>query len=177
MENFLTPPTDNLWKFIAISGLWGVIFLIVLYGALSLVAAAIERDAKLQSSISDLREDLEKIRRREIAIEGGRLNDDRIEAIPSSQSISVEKELLANLLNERKESLRLKESIPKDSVLIYFQIFAEAKLQWIIYVGGVLACFTLFGFSRWWKYVQVPSQRRMAIELQLLEIELKEKQK
>ncbi len=177
MEKILTPPTDNLWKFMAISGMWGGIFILITYILLILSQAAMNRNSTVIDKVFWNDQEIDQIRNREVAIQQGRVNDDRTQWLYFGNSIPKEKEILANRIEYlKRENERLGAS-PKATAPLDLQMVEIKFLERFIGFCYVLLCVSIFGFLGWWKYVQLPSQRRMEIELQLLEIELKEKQK
>jgi hypothetical protein len=158
-------PTDNIYKFMAISGLWFFAGFIALY--VWLINTQVQMDKELLRSKAyffsvNMEQDI-RVRLR--SIENEKLDENRLDWVPSSFTQEQEKNFLAKALENHLESIN------KNKDVLHSNTGEELKLieRWDVKIVGTLYIIlmvglTWFGFSRW-----VTKTHRIDEELRILE--------
>lgn len=150
MKGIPSTPTDNIYKFMAISGLWFFVGFIALY--IWLVNTQIQLDKEsLRSKSYFFSVNMERnINNRLSSIENKKLDENRLDWIPVSYTPEQEKKFLNKALKNHQDT------IEKNKDVLDSNTGEELKLieRWDVRIAGILyialmVCLTLFGFSRW----------------------------
>ncbi|MBH3366825.1 hypothetical protein I5R92_05960 [Pseudomonas carnis] len=160
MQWFPTPPTDNLYKFFAISGL------LMLGGALFVIFALAYLDYRTERETDDSlyhfssQQNQQQFRNRITAIKNLEPKKDLIAHL--SDKLNNDLEFLTNALKVQTEiDVGYKARTP-DTLDLVFD-FVQARETFSLVAGliyiVIAACLTVFGISCWRKKVQIPGER------------------
>lgn len=173
MEILPSPPTDNIYKFAAILGLWFATLLLGIFIVFAYVTYKSSEGMKRAAVYGQNLNSEFQVSQRLEAIESGRLSEARLTWMLPNTPIDQERKMLADLRTRLSTSIAEFEALPEDPVVKRFKEFSGARLEWTLVVVVLLAVIpTLWGFFRWYKRVQLPSEKMLAIELQIKELEL-----
>lgn len=171
MNWFPTPPTDNLYKFLAIVGAWGVIFVLAV---LVLLSYQNHEHAEYNKKLSFLYSEqswLQKAELRLKSLKENRLGENSIPSISSSFSPKDEALFLANattISRERLAELKDLARHPPENIFPFLVSihFDQLLLGTLPLVFGSL----YFGFRQWL------ALQRISDEMLRLDLRLKRKQ-
>jgi Ca2+/Na+ antiporter len=165
---FPKPPTDNLYKFMAITGTWLLSLVAVSLMFLGYMSFKIEKETNQIAHQMNYRQTIGEIDRRVLAIDEKRCND----AI-----ISWSKEHECND-NEKKFLLRVKEvneahikEYDKQDKIDFVNVWDTAKsigVMWVFIIFTFLGVFLFyFGFTRWYKHIQKPENEAAILDIKI----------
>jgi len=146
-----TPPTDNLYKFMAIFGAWA---LLILAGFMMGIGyLGFKSRQEMQQTVAYYRTTgtIRDIQDRLAAIQAGRPKDAIVSWAPLHDGSDAEKAFLQNALKSNQAYLaRHHDDLDRHDVWTFWQIFSATDgLFFILVLGGVgIFCF-IFGFLRW----------------------------
>ncbi|GHA95968.1 hypothetical protein ACFFLG_03620 [Shewanella indica] len=152
LKGIPSTPTDNIYKFMAISGLWFIAGFIALYIWLVNTQIQIDKEA-LNSQAYFFSVNMErKIKNRLDSIEKGKLDENRLDWVPASYTPEQEEMFLSKALENHQETIK------KNKDALNSDTGEELKLveRWDVRIAGALYILfmvglTWFGFSRWVK--------------------------
>ena len=152
MKGIPSTPTDNIYKFMAISGLWFIAGFIALYIWLVNTQIQLDKEA-LKSQAYFFSVNMErKIKNRLDSIEKGKLDENRLDWVPASYTPEQEKIFLSKAFENHQETIK------KNKDAVNSDTGEELKLveRWDVRIAGALYILfmvglTWFGFSRWIK--------------------------
>jgi hypothetical protein len=157
MYDQLRPPTDNLYKFLALAGLTVAIFAGYMNGT---------RDIKLltlESQSDDADDAIERLKDRYTddlwRIEND-LQDKRIDAATATKRKAV-------IVKRRQDGIERYDKESRESRLAAKKLFHETYYQYwtLVYIGWIGALFGLVGFVLWYLRLQRPLDEIMRYDL------------
>lgn len=176
--NFLPkPPTDNLYKFAAILGLWLLIFTIAIAFFISFITYQIEQETDATARLMSHNSKLHQIEKRLSSIDAGDieqnvLNFSRVHD-GSEQEIIHLNELKA-LISQKVEAIKSNSTNYARSIEVFWKI----KLHWFLYILPIIsATLFFFGFRQWYIKIQKPSETAMVQQLRINELTIKQLEK
>lgn len=150
MNGIPSTPTDNIYKFMAISGLWFIAGFIALY--IWVVNTQVQLDKEhLRSQSYFFSVNTERqIKNRLDAIESGKPDENRIDWVPASYTLEQEKLFISEALNNHRETISrnmdvLESRTGEELRLLERPDVITAGVLYILIMVGL----TWFGFSRW----------------------------
>jgi len=169
--NFLPkPPTDNLYKFVAILGLWMLVFTVAIGFFINFMIYQIEQETETVARLMGYDSKLSRIERRLQSIEDGELDQNIVDTSPVNDGSQEELNYLIDLKGRIKETVDELESRGTD----YAQAVKVAwgiKLHWFLYIFPSLSClFFWFGFRQWYFKIQKPSEDALAQQRRINEL-------
>lgn len=165
-----TPPTDNLYKFMAISGVWLSTLVLIIYLLLGYANFRINEDEKVFLSAAQSKNIVAEIENRLKSIDNSAFEENRLDWIPEDISPEDERNRLIYALSRHKESISKAENIAKDDTGEKLRIAIASGFWPIVNItifAAVFLCY--FGFTRWYKYVQKPADTAAKTEQLLRE--------
>jgi len=150
LKGIPSTPTDNIYKFMAISGLWFIAGFIALY--IWLVNTQIQLDKEsLRSQSYFFSVNMERnIKTRLGSINNEKFDENRLDWVPASYTPEQENKFLTKALENHQDTIN------KNKDVVDSNIGEELKLieRWDVRIAGALYIFlmvglTWFGFSRW----------------------------
>jgi hypothetical protein len=150
MKGIPSTPTDNIYKFMAISGLWFIAGFIALYIWSVNIQIQLDKEAlKSQSYFFSVNME-RKINRRLKSIEKGEYELNRLDWVHSSYTPKQEKFFISKALENHQETIK------NNNDVLDSKTGEELKLieRWDVLIAGALYIalmvgLTWFGFSRW----------------------------
>ncbi len=159
-------PTDSIYKFFAIGGVWMLIGLLAFFGYLFHVSFQAQERAKLLAISSDRDLDLVRIEARRASLRAGKTEENKLSWMPLGLSIKQE----LSLLRSTEKSIRSQEPVElesEDPSTILRQLSSINAGWYIALYAAISILFLCFGLRGWWKRVQKPSDIAIEIDLQL----------
>lgn len=185
MYGLPTTPTDNIYKFMAISGLWLMFGFIALYVWIEYSIIQLEKEGDNTSTYLTSKYKVDEIERRVNAIENGNLEDFKLSWLRETKSPEDELNALEPLLEfHRARAEAYKSMIPLSAIYgesdAYerFKIIKRTDFKMVLLVLIVLmVCLTLYGFTRWAQKTQATDEKlkKLDIRLKLLDVRIKRK--
>lgn len=159
-------PTDNIYKFMAISGLWFIAGFIFLYVWLIKTEVDLKNHSQLIRSYSDSKIILNKINLRLESIRANKISDNLIDWIPADTDIESEKIILSEAKKNHQEYIdKVKNKVDKE-VGEELKLFERLDIKIISFIYIILtAALTVFGFSGWFKKTHKIEEQTRAIDL------------
>jgi hypothetical protein len=174
MNWFPTPPTDNLYKFLAVLGAWGLLFVFGSFLILSYQNYEHEEFNKQLVSLSSEESWLRKAEMRLKSLEGNRVQDNAIPEISNHFSPKEELVFLSNAIALSKEHLSLLKERTKEAPKNVVPFLASVRFDlWLPGVAFVTFICFYIGF-RQWLVLQRASDELLRLDLLLKKAELKE---
>lgn len=172
MKIIPSPPTDNLYKFVAIFGLWLCTVLVVFLGFTNYLVYESAQEARLTGYYVFAEGRINEVSRRIKAIDEGRKLDDLVADIPRMPSLAQEREFLENIRTRFQKNLAERKPVPQWRSQFFEQLDAMGG-EYTVAAFSLVAvgCF-YFGFRGWYRNVQGPSEQAAHIDLQLKRKEL-----
>lgn len=172
--NFLPkPPTDNLYKFVAILGLWMIIFTMAIGFFINFMTYQIDQETEAVVRLMGYDSKLSRIERRLQSIEAGELGENILEAAPVHDGSEEEMSYLADVKDRIKENMNKLESRGADYVQAV-NVAWTIKLHWLLYIFPALSClFFWFGFRQWYLKIQKPSDYALEQQRRISELTIK----
>lgn len=143
-------PTDNIYKFMAISGLWFVVGFIALY--IWLVNTQVQLDKeRLKSQAYFLSVNMERgIQNRLNAILAHKPAENRLGWVPTSWTLEQEAKILSIALENHQETIRKNKDVLESRTgegLLLLERW-DVRIAGALYIS-LMVGLTYFGFSRW----------------------------
>lgn len=152
-----SPPTDNLYKFMAIFGAWALLILMVFLMGVDYLAFESKVEAQQTTAYYRAAHNVQLIQDRLAAIQAGRLNDAIVPWAPLHDGSDSEKAFLQDgLQNNQTYVTRHKDDANRDDVQTSWQILSaiHGLFYILVFVGVGIFCLVL-GFYRWWRIQRV----------------------
>lgn len=164
-------PTDNLYKFYAISGMWMFLGLVILYAWLVSIDINIEEESNATSAYYSSFFKLQEIELRLESIKGDQENENELEWVPTEWPIEQEKRFLEHARQSHQKTIEKTEYAINSDTAKSLQLLKRP----VVFIPGILyislmAFFLVIGFSRWKFKIQ-------DIEIELREVELETKRR
>ncbi len=152
-----SPPTDNLYKFMAIFGAWALLILAVFLMGVDFLAFKSKVEAQQTIAYYRATHNVQLIQDRLAAIQAGRLNDAIVPWAPLHDGSDSEKAFLQNgLQNNQAYVTRHKDDADRDDVQTDWQILSAVHgLFYILVFTGIGILCLIPGFYRWWTIQRV----------------------
>lgn len=168
-----TPPTDNLYKFLAIFGTWGLLFV---FGSLLALSYQNHEHAEFNKKLMSVYSEegwLRKAEARVKSLKENRVGENTIPEISSRFPPKEELLFLSSAIDLSKERLAQLKEITKQPPENIFPFLASIHFDWWLLgvLGGTLACF-YFGF-RQWLVLQRTSDELLQLDLTLKKAQVK----
>lgn len=150
MKGIPSTPTDNIYKFMAISGLWFIAGFIALY--IWLVNAQIQLDKELLRSQSYFFSvNMERnIKTRLSSIENEKFEENRLDWVPVTYTPEQEKKFLTKAIKNHQDSINKNKDVLDSNIGEELKLFKRWDVRGgvALYIALMLGL-TGFGFSRW----------------------------
>lgn len=146
-----TPPTDNLYKFMAIFGAWALLTLALFMMGIGYLGFKSKEETQQTIAYYRTTSAVQHIQDRLAAIQAGRLKDAIVPWAPLHDGSEAEKVFLQNALRNNQAYLaHHHDDADRHDIWTYWQIFSATGGIYFILALGVtgIPCF-LFGFFRW----------------------------
>lgn len=152
-----SPPTDNLYKFMAIFGAWALLILSVFLMGTDYLAFKSKVEAQQTIAYYRATHNVKLIQDRLAAIQAGRLNDAIVPWAPHHDGSDSEKVFLQNgLQNNQAYVTHHQDDADRDDVQTDWQILSAIHgLFYILVFGGVGIFCLISGFYRWWRIQRI----------------------
>lgn len=177
MQILPAPPTDNIYKFAAITGIWFAVALAVIFLGLAYVKDQNIIERQRSSNYDYAVAQVALIARRLDFIASGNEDSGRLVWMPISVPVEAEKPQLDNLLREYRATVTTYEATPRSEVVQRSEQLVIVVSYWFYVVFALIivlaVVLTIFGFGGWYRYVQRPAERLLEVELKLRHAELK----
>lgn len=171
-------PTDNFYKFIAITGVWltlGTIIFLIYLGYLNyrLEIERIESNSYFRSSST-----LRNVELRLKSIEEGKLTENILAWTPDFEKIEDERVFLEKLKDNNEKVVKEYEANEEIKAHEVLSIAEKMGLTWIlpIYIFSSLICFS-YGFKHWINKVQKPTDELLQLDIQIKKLTIKNMQR
>lgn len=182
MKGIPSTPTDNIYKFMAISGLWLIAGFFVLYAWLVNVQVQLDKDM-IRSQAYFFSVNMERnIKQRLDSIDEEKFDENRLDWVPERFSIKEERHLLNIAYENHKKSIEKNEDVLESNPGEKLQLIK----RWDVRVASGVYVFlmvglTWFGFSRWVTKTHLVEERLRDLDreikrrtLEKLELEIKQ---
>lgn len=152
-----SPPTDNLYKFMAILGAWTLLILAVFLMGVDYLAFKSKEEAQQTIAYYRAAHNVQLIQDRLAAIQAGRLNDAIVPGSSPHDGSNSERTRLQNgLQNNQDYVTRHQDDAYRDDAQTDWQILSAIHgLYYILVLGGVGIFCLIPGFYRWWRIQRV----------------------
>ncbi len=163
-------PTDNLYKFMAVTGLWLLIGVLIFLGWLIKLDVDIQRHSKEEQAYFSSVSILHNIKLREESIAAGRMEENRLPGLRHYENIEDEKRFLA-MASEAQEAAVSKHAYvldehPGDQLILLDRWDVKAFV--VAYIA--LASFLFyFGFKGWKVNLHDVEVRGRTLDLEIRE--------
>jgi hypothetical protein len=169
-----TPPTDNLYKFLAIFGTWGLLFV---FGSLLVLSYQNHEHDEFSKKLKAVYSEESWIRKAEARVKSlkeNRLAESSIPEISNRFSPKEELLFLSNAIALSKERLAQLKEFTKQPPENIFPFLASIRFDWWLLgiLNGTFVCF-YFGF-RQWLVLQRASDELLQLDLTLKKAQVKE---
>lgn len=150
MNGIPSTPTDNIYKFMAISGLWLCAGFIAL--CIWIVNTQVQLDKeRLKSQSYFFSVNMEReIENRLNSIGAGKPAENRLHWVPASYTLEQEKQFISEALKNHQETISKNKDVLESTTGEEFRLLErwEVKIFGLFYVF-LMTGLTWFGFSRW----------------------------
>lgn len=170
MNGIPTAPTDSIYKFMAISGLWFIAGFIVIYIWLINVQIQLDKDIRKSQlyffSVGAKRE----IENRLNSIASGKINESRLSWVPSTYTLEQEKSFIYEALKSNQDSIdQNKAAIEnKNSNELNLVERWDVRIAASFYIALMIGL-TWFGFSRWVTKIHEPDEAFKKLDKEIKE--------
>jgi len=143
-------PTDNLYKFSAISGVWMLFGLLVLYGWLINLDLEIKKELRATQAYFTLGNTLKNVEKRLDTITQGKMDEARSPLIPTSFSIEQERSFLTKISKNIKSEIEKNKHFIDANSSEALEVFERTDVQvfFIVYLFFTVI-FVVYGFIGW----------------------------
>ena len=165
-----SPPTDNLYKFSAISGLWLLLGLLVFFSWLGFLQFQNAKEAK-RSQAYFFAEQMEmQISARLDSINAKRPTENKLEWTPPGATLEQEQKFLQMALDNHRRTIEKNKNIFDRKSGEDLEILKSMGFYWLmpIYVFFAVGC-PFFGFIGWYRKVQKPSEEAHILDCRVKE--------
>ncbi|UTW03976.1 hypothetical protein KDX31_02815 [Amphritea atlantica] len=164
-------PTDNLYKFCAISGMWMFFGLVVLYTWIVAITIQIEKEGSASTSYYSSLITVSDIERRLDSIEKGLEKENKLDWTSTEWDIDQEKNFLEHALKNHRKSMKLNEYAINSDTGEQLNLIKRPA----VYIPGLLylalmSFLLVIGFFRWKTKIQ-------DIDLEIRKVELETKKR
>ncbi|RUR43611.1 hypothetical protein [Vreelandella populi] len=169
MKGIPSTPTDNIYKFMAISGLWFVAGFIALYIWLVNTQIKLDKEALISQSYFFSVNMERNIHNRLSSIESGEADENRLDWVPSSYTLEQEKTFISKALDNHQENIN------KNKDVLESNTGEELKLveRWDVRIAGALYIFLMVGLTSIGFYKWITKTHSVEEDLRNLEKEIK----
>lgn len=171
-----SPPTDNLYKFMSIFGLWLLLGLVLLFAWLGYLDFQIKKESERSQAYFISTNMESKISTRLASIKAMHFNENRLEWILPSTGIEQEQKILQMALDNHKQIIDKNKDSLNHNIREMMEMLESMDFLWIvmipIYVFLAVGC-PYFGFTRWYRYIQKPSEAAHDLDCRLKEATLR----
>lgn len=150
MTGIPSTPTDNIYKFMAISGLWFIAGFIVLYIWLANTQLQLDKES-LRSQSYFFSVNMERnIKTRLASIENEKFDENRLDWVPSSYTLEQEENFLSQALKNHQDSINENKNVLDSNTGEELRLIErwDVRLAGALYIALMIGL-TWFGFSRW----------------------------
>jgi hypothetical protein len=169
-----TPPTDNLYKFSAISGLLCCLGSIVVLVYFTYLGVHFDKAGELQMHSYSAQKTLDKVNCRLDALKNGDVDKCPLDTMKLKDGSEKEVSLLNNIkkvqestVNEYKKHSGIAKPLSEN-----IEWVVEKKVYWIITsIPGLSFILFCFGFVSWYRKVQKPSNQMTILNLEIRQLE------
>lgn len=170
-------PTENLYKFFAIFGLWLFVILGGVLIGLQYLSYLGDEELKATQSFYSSKDTDRKVMARIKAIQEGRLNDDRIELSADFKVPSEELRFLQIVHENHQKAMATAEPAMNQHIGAKFHMLERLGIKWLLPTySAICFLFVIYGFSAWHKHIQRPADRLIPIEFKIKEVDLQLKE-
>jgi len=182
MNPLPTPPTDNLYKFMALTGTWLMIFLLAFYAWLLNADYEIRLEGRQLQAFVSAQASLREIQVRLLAIREGRHAENIVSWVQKDWPLEQEVRILSSVAVSNGRIVDEYQKSNHGKLGEIFDRLSSMGFLWFIvpYVGGAVAL-TYSGYRLWYRRVQIPNESMARVELELkvasvrkLELEIKQ---
>lgn len=168
-------PTDNFYKFLAISGTWLSLGLVAFYMYLGYLNHLVEIESIESSSYFKSLNINREIDLRLKSINNNEHDKNKIEWMPNFENSDDEVIALKEIKSRHEKSIKKHEAKKEGSTHDLFVIAKKIGFIWIMpfYVFISLLSFW-YGYKYWIIKVQIPSDKSLALDVQIKELTLAE---
>ncbi|WP_123658818.1 hypothetical protein [Salinisphaera japonica] len=177
-------PTDNLYKFAAISGMWLALGLLLFFAWLIHTDIQLDRESKAFPAYANAKNTLRNIEQRLEAIDNGMPEQNKLSWVSQDLSAGKERSLLQKIAKRHRKTIAdfqaLNVSSDISETMDVFQR-TDVRCLGVIYIFFTVSML-IFGFTGWKRKVHDVDMELRAIdltarkkELEKLELELAEK--
>jgi len=169
-----SPPTDNLYKFMSIFGLWLLLGLVLLFAWLGYLNFQVKKEGE-RSQAYFISTNMElKISTRLASIKAKHFNENRLEWVLPDTGIEQEQKILQMALDNHRQIIEKNKDALNHNIDGMLEMLESMGFLWImpIYVFLAVGC-PYFGFTRWYRYIQKPSEAAHELDCRLKEATLR----
>ena len=168
MNPLPSPPTDNLYKFMALSGVWLMVFLLAFYAWLMNADYEIRAEAKELKAFITAQSSLRNIQARLASVRAGHLGENRLVWIPKEWPIEQEVHVLSEVASSHQQTVETYQKSNHNKYEESLDRLSSMGSTWFL-VSYVAAAFglTYTGFALWYRRVQKPNEVAARIELDI----------
>ncbi len=166
-----SPPTDNLYKFVAISGLWLLLGLLVFFSWLGYLQFQNSKEAK-RSQAYFFSERMEiQISARLDSIKANRPKENKLEWTPPDATLEQEQQFLQMALNNHRQTIEKNKDVLDRKPGEDLEILKAMGFYWLmpVYVFFAVSC-PFIGFLGWYRKIQKPSEEAHGLDCRVKEI-------
>lgn len=169
-----SPPTDNLYKFIAIFGLWLLLGLIMVFAWLGYLQFQLEKEGERAQAYFSSKRMEAQISARLASVKARRPAENKLEWMPPDISLEQEQKLIQEMLTDHKQAIEKNKDALDRKFGEELKLLGSMGFPWVmpIYMLFTVSC-TLFGFIQWHRKIQKPSEEAHILDCRLKEVEIK----
>lgn len=174
MQVFPSPPTDNLYKFMAIIGSWLMTLVMASFMFMEYINYDIKRQSTDQDNYRDSLKTIRNIEKREKSITNGNLEENILSWTFASDGSERETEFLSEVKTRNQDQVSKFEKDKKTDYNQWFNIIDETDAKLLIFLVTAIGSLCLyFGFLQWYKKVQKYDDKSLLLEVKIKELTIK----
>ncbi|QHS13189.1 hypothetical protein [Shewanella sp. Arc9-LZ] len=172
MNFFPKPPTDNLYKFLAITGTWLVAIVTAFFMYLGYLTFELKKLNYEQSRMMFSESVVREIDRRLKSISEDKLDENILDWTPRSEG-SDEVQFITQIKQSHLQRVKDYDSKPKPDYGYQFDLVKETGFINIVYgiIFLAVSCF-YFGFRGWYSKIQKPMDLGLKLDLKIKEVSI-----
>lgn len=165
-----SPPTDNLYKFIAIFGLYLLLGLLAFFSWLGYLQFHSEREMKRSQAYFFSVQMESQISARLSSIKAKRLSENKLEWTPPGATSDQEQKFLQMALENHRQTIQKNKDVLNTRPGEELEVMKAMGYFWLmpIYVLFAVGC-PFFGFLGWYRKIQRPSEEAHVLDCKLKE--------
>ncbi|AZF07763.1 hypothetical protein [Pseudomonas sp. R5-89-07] len=173
MQWLPSPPTDNIYKLLAVFGLWLIAGALTLFSIFSYLDYRSQKETREESYHSQTERMVNSFTKRIRALEEGTPELHKIADLPDTFNNDIT--FLKNSLAMQEKNLSKYKQRKRDNLDTFMDYLLVHETEFYIFVGlyaTLTSLCTVIGFSRWFQKIQKPSEVLNELDIRIKEASL-----